>query len=99
MTLFKVPIISYIVLPILSIILVFGIKYHVENLSKSLHNIKVTINETKNSIEMLEAEWSYLTRPARLKILAEKYLTLEPILYSQVDINLDHEYSILASAD
>ncbi|MBQ4875147.1 MAG: hypothetical protein HRK26_03420 [Rickettsiaceae bacterium H1] len=89
----------YTLLLLAGIGMLFGIKYNVANLQKQLSNIENEIDEIQNTIKIIEAEWSYLTQPARLEKLAEKYLKLEPILYSQVHSDLDTKYTVLASLD
>ncbi len=84
MILLRIPIIIYLVLLIISISILFGIKRHVANLHTTLKHTIVEINKTQDNLQILEAEWSYLTKPERLKILTEKHLNLQSISYKQV---------------
>ena len=68
MILFRIPIIIYVALLILTITMLFGIKRHVENLHTTLNRTMVEINKTQDNLQMLEAEWSYLTKPERLDV-------------------------------
>ena len=84
MILFRIPIIIYLLILILSIATLFGIKRHVENLNTSVNKINFEIGESKNNMQVLDAEWSYLTQPTRLEKLAAQHLKLQPISYKQI---------------
>ncbi len=84
---------------IISIVTVFTVKHNVSNLYSKLSKINDEIYDIQNTIQVLEAEWSYITQPAKLEKLAKKYLNLHPVLYSQVRSDFDTEYIALASVD
>ncbi len=77
---------------IASIALLFTVKHKVLRVSKEVYKINNDIMHVQQNIEVLEAEWSYLTHPVRLEQLANRYLALEPIVYTQII-----GYSLLAS--
>jgi cell division protein FtsL len=45
---------------------------------RAIASTKRKIDETRESIKLLKAEWSSLTRPERIQKLAEQHLQLEP---------------------
>lgn len=57
-----------------SILLMFFIQFRVDNLQTKVNEATTRILSLDNEIRVLEVEWVYLTRPARLRILSKKYL-------------------------
>jgi hypothetical protein len=52
----------------------FFIQFRVDNLQTKVNEATTRILSLDNEIRVLEVEWVYLTRPARLRILSKKYL-------------------------
>lgn len=63
---------------------VFHVKFEVQDLSKDLSRIDQDILAHQEAIHVLEAEWSYLTRPSRIERLAREYLKMEPMPPEQI---------------
>ena len=57
----------------------FHIADRVQRLERELARERQAIAETRESIQVLNAEWSYLNRPARIAELAERYLGFGPL--------------------
>jgi cell division protein FtsL len=79
----------------------FQIKFKVQDLREDLTEIERQITEEQEALHILKAEWTYLTKSARIKTLANKYLNLNQINVAQIrqlqDIN---EYNVaLASKE
>ncbi|CAO4839680.1 MAG: hypothetical protein CNLJKLNK_00873 [Holosporales bacterium] len=55
-------------------IVLFRIKYEVVDLENRHIQILKSIQSTKESVHLLNAEWAHLTDPARIQRLATKYL-------------------------
>ena len=65
----------------------FGIlvmKNQVQNLEKELVSINRDIQDDIKTIHVLKAEWSHLNSPARLRKLALKHISLNPIKAEQI---------------
>jgi len=62
----------------------FHIQNKVKNLKKDLVEVHRQLAEDKAVIHVLNAEWAYLNEPARIKKLANKYLSLEHTKVAQV---------------
>lgn len=62
----------------------FVMKNCVEDLEKELVQINSKINDDVRSIHILNAEWSHLNNPERLRNLAVKYIALEPVKPEQI---------------
>lgn len=74
-----------VVLLVLIGIGVSRIKYEVVFLRKTVKTLATETEKSMDNIKVLEAEWSYLNSPERLKKLANKYLPeMKPIGVGQV---------------
>lgn len=62
----------------LSLVL-FSVKYRVQDLEREFDGINRAIAADRQAIHVLEAEWSHLNNPGRLRSLASRYLGLGPI--------------------
>lgn len=81
---------SYVLSIIIPCLLGFGIlvmKNQVQGLEKQLVVINKNIQDDIKTIHVLKAEWSHLNNPARLRKLAAKHISLNPIQAEQI-INL-----------
>lgn len=67
----------------LSIVL-FGVKYQVQDLEQELTSIERGILSEERAIHVLHAEWAHLNDPERLRPLAEKYLGMGPVSPAQL---------------
>ncbi len=57
----------------------FHIKQEVREMEEELDLVQRDILRHQEAIQVLEAEWSYLNRPARLAELAVRHLELQPL--------------------
>lgn len=62
----------------------FYMKYEVQGLEKQLARIKRDTNRQHEAIHILKAEWSYLNRPDRLRVLINDRLDLQPVQRNQI---------------
>lgn len=65
----------------------FDIKGKAVDAKAELHRLQAEIEIEKETIELLKADWSLLTQPARLQELTERYsdiLELQPIAVEQI---------------
>jgi cell division protein FtsL len=79
----------------------FYVKHIVQNLEEDLSSLEYKIKSDKEEIHVLKAEWAYLSRPERVKVLASRYLDLQPTSSEQIaEINtIPLRTDALASAD
>ncbi|MBK8457138.1 MAG: hypothetical protein IPL47_08550 [Phyllobacteriaceae bacterium] len=60
----------------------YKIKHDSEDRLAEIRKLRIAIQQEKDSVELLRADWSLLTQPARLQKLAERYakdLQLQPL--------------------
>jgi len=62
----------------------FQIKYEVVQLEDQLARLDHKIDTGHEQIRVLDAEWSYLSQPARLDQLAKRFLDLHPLGADQI---------------
>lgn len=62
----------------------FVMKNQVQNLENELARINRNIQEDVKTIHVLKAEWSHLNSPARLRKLAIKHISLNPVQAEQI---------------
>lgn len=62
----------------------FKTKYAVMGLEQQHFQIKKNIQENREAVHVLRAEWAHLNDPSRLQILAQKYLDIAPVGGSQL---------------
>ncbi len=62
----------------------FMLKYEVQGLEDELSRLNREIRADRAAVHVLEAEWSYLNDPARLRELATRHLGLVPLAPDQV---------------
>ncbi|HEY7609074.1 MAG TPA: hypothetical protein VIF14_07565 [Alphaproteobacteria bacterium] len=73
--------------PLLFAGMVFGLynlKAQVEEQEKELARIQRAIEDEREAIQVLRAEWSYLNHPERLRRLAAAKLELQPVAARQM---------------
>ena len=62
----------------------FVMKNKVQSLEAELAQINKNIQDDVKTIHVLNAEWSHLNSPARLRELASKHISLNPIQAEQI---------------
>ncbi|MGY8990968.1 MAG: cell division protein FtsL [Rhodospirillales bacterium] len=65
-------------------LVVFGVKYQVQDLEHELTTLNRDIKGNERSIHVLNAEWSHMNNPKDLKELAERHLGMQPIQTKQL---------------
>ncbi len=80
----------------------FIMKNRVQNLEKELALINSQINEDIQTIHILNAEWSHLNNPDRLRKLAAEHSNLKPlkaqqiINYASIPFNYENNRKMIA---
>jgi cell division protein FtsL len=65
---------------------IYQVKYEAHTLDGQIVALNKQIDDERDSIAVLRAEWSLLNRPERIERLAKKFLKLEPVRPQQLVI-------------
>ena len=80
------------------IMLNFAVQFKVESMQDDIENMRVEISSYKDQIGLLDVQWAYLTRPARIRELSQKYLNNNGYsLASQIKTSDDMEKFYIAN--
>lgn len=63
---------------------IYQVKYEARGLDSEIASLSKRIDEERDALAVLRAEWSLLNRPERIERLAQKYLKLAPAKPSQL---------------
>jgi hypothetical protein len=75
---------AWVILPIIAGAGLYLVKMRVESQEQRLVALQKQIVDTRESIHVLRAEWSYLNDPVRLREQAERLLGMHPLTPRQV---------------
>jgi cell division protein FtsL len=64
---------------IVAAVFLFALKQDVRQMEDELRAVHRDILEQQEAIHVLETEWSYLNKPAKLSDLAKRHLGMQPI--------------------
>ena len=81
---FRVANIVMVSLAIGTACLSYAVKYDTQGKSEELASLNKQISHEMESLRVTNVEWNYLTRPERLKKLAEKRPDLQTMSLSQI---------------
>ena len=62
----------------------FMVKYRVQDLESQLGDLNRQIARDREALQVLRAEWSHLNEPRRLKVLANRHLSMAPVSLDKV---------------
>ncbi|MBI1274612.1 hypothetical protein GC177_01410 [bacterium] len=64
--------------------LTFQLSYKVQQTDDNISRLKHLVKQEQQALHVLDAEWAYITRPERLKELAEQYTGMQPVIHSSL---------------
>lgn len=67
-----------------SAVYAYSIKYQTMLFSEQIMKTRQEIARARDKVEMLRAEWAYLTRPERIQALADQHLHLQQLKLDQI---------------
>ncbi|MEG9861458.1 MAG: hypothetical protein V6Z81_03005 [Parvularculales bacterium] len=76
--------IGIVILTVVFSFVLYQVKYDVRDKHITLATLQDYILHEKESIQILEAEWSYLNDPARLQDIVRAHGTLQPLQAGQI---------------
>jgi cell division protein FtsL len=69
---------------LISAFFLYSLEHSTRELERQVAKLKSGISDERESIKLLNAEWSSLTRPERIQKIAEEQLKLLPMTASQI---------------
>ncbi|MBY0408323.1 MAG: hypothetical protein K2Q01_11590 [Rickettsiales bacterium] len=64
--------------------MLYKVKYQVQALKDEVAELSRELEHEREALHVVNAEWAYLNRPARLQRLASKYLAATDLTVSQI---------------
>jgi len=77
------------------VILIYDMKYETRRLESKAQQLARAIEDEKDNVALMRAEWSHVARPERVEKLARELLELEPVKTAQT-INHQDFLDVLA---
>lgn len=69
----------WFVLCLFAAALLYSVKYQVQAMDSQVAFLRKQINSERESVQVLQAEWAFLSRPDRIRQLADKHLEMVPV--------------------
>ena len=66
------------------VILIYDMKFETRRLEARAQQLVRAIEDEKDNIALMRAEWSHVARPERVEALAREVLSLEPVKAAQI---------------
>lgn len=66
------------------VILIYDMKFETRRLEARAQQLQRAIEDEKDNVALMRAEWSHVARPERLEALAREVLSLEPVKPAQI---------------
>lgn len=82
----------FLITMLMIVVAAFGLyqaKYRVHTIRTQIADVQRQIEDERENLHVVAAEWAYLTRPDRLKRLASTYTNLQPLSSKQVVAGVD----------
>jgi cell division protein FtsL len=77
--------------------ILYNLEHQTRQAERDISRLNAAIKDEQESIKLLEAEWSNLTRPERLQKLAEEHLQMKPV--SQLQLIEESELAVRVPAE
>lgn len=74
----------WIMVIVVASFMLYRVKYEVQSLKAQIADVSREVLNEREAMHVAAAEWAYLNRPERLKILADKYLAGKNVTVDQV---------------
>jgi cell division protein FtsL len=66
------------------VILIYDMKFETRRLENKAQQLTRAIEDEKDNVALMRAEWSHVARPEQIEKLAREHLQLEPVKSSQI---------------
>lgn len=69
---------------VIAVFLLYRVKYEVQALRTQVADASRQLEAEKEALHVVAAEWAYLNRPERLRMLSQKYLSSAGVTVDQI---------------
>jgi len=69
---------------LITLFLIYEVGHRTRQLEEEIAGIARQVEQEQETLHVLQAEWTYLTRPTRLRKLAAKHLDMRPTHHEQL---------------
>lgn len=76
--------VTWLGLALVAAVAAFTLNHETRDLRNELARLEQDLEESRETVRVLHAEWSYLSRPERLEDLALRHLDLAPMAAGQI---------------
>lgn len=80
----RLPSVVWMFIIVAAAIGLYMAKYKVQSIKDEVEVVSAQLEEQREALHVIMAEWSYLNRPERLQSLNQKYLEHTPVMGEQV---------------
>lgn len=75
---------TWMLVIVVAVFMLYKVKYQVQAIKHEIAAATKELKSEREALRVITAEWAYLNRPARLQILAQKYLASTDVTVSQI---------------
>ena len=76
--------VAWLAVIVIAAFMLYKVKYEVQTLKNQVAETSHRLEQEKQALHVVAAEWAYLNRPERLQKLAMKYLASSDVTVSQI---------------
>ena len=80
----KFSTVMWMVVIVIASFMLYKVKYQVQALKNEVASTGRELEKEREALHVVNAEWAYLNRPARLQMLASKYLASTDLTVNQI---------------
>lgn len=80
----KFSTIIWMVVIVVAVFMLYKVKYEVQALKTQVAETSRELENEREALHVVAAEWAYLNRPERLRVLATKYLSSTGVTVDQI---------------
>lgn len=80
----RLPLLAWVLAVAVALFALYRVKYEVQSLRTQVKETARQLETEREALNVVAAEWAYLNRPERLRVLARKYLSSDGVTVDQI---------------
>jgi hypothetical protein len=80
----RLPLLAWVVTVAVALFALYRVKYEVQSLHAQVVDTERQLENEREALHVVAAEWAYLNRPERLRQLSSKYLSTTGLMVDQI---------------